>query len=178
MVVSATLHLPIERPPATAADVRAIAHELREMTYHPERYLTGGADILVCPEKLRRLKADKADKNVCPTAVDLIAAKRRWIETAQTRGNARQRCQRHSANQCGLAAPAGRPTQTADRASSRNVRGFFGQKAFWRGENTPSVFIPRPRSGNFFQVCWRRAFDAGHRADQFSEYQTITVVRA
>ncbi len=92
MVVSATLHLPIERPRATAADARAIEHELREMTYHPERYLTGGADILVCPERLGA-EGRQGRQECLPSAVDLIAAKRRWIETAQTRGNARRRCQ-------------------------------------------------------------------------------------
>ena len=92
MVVSATLHLPIERPHATAADARAIAHELREMAYHPERYLTGGADILVCPERLGA-EGRQGRQECLPSAVDLIAAKQRWIETAQTRGNARQRCQ-------------------------------------------------------------------------------------
>jgi hypothetical protein len=88
MVVSATLHLPIERPPASAADVRAIRYQLREMTYHPERQLSGGADIPVCLEKLGNY-----DRQECLShPADLIAAKRRWIETAQTRGNARARC--------------------------------------------------------------------------------------
>jgi hypothetical protein len=98
MVVSATLHLPIEQPHATAADVRAIQHELREMTYHPERYLTGGADIPVCPESLgdydrQECLSHPDDRQECLShPLDLTAAKRRWIETAQTRGNARARC--------------------------------------------------------------------------------------
>jgi hypothetical protein len=67
LVVSATLHLPIARPRATPADARAIVGELRDMTYHPERYLTQPAET--------------------------IAAKQRWIETPETRDSARQRCQ-------------------------------------------------------------------------------------
>jgi hypothetical protein len=67
MVVSATLHLPVRRPHDTPADAGAIARELRDMTYNPERYL--------------------------PSFDDLTAAKRRWIETPPTRENARQRCQ-------------------------------------------------------------------------------------
>ena len=70
MVLSATLLLPIERDRVTADDLRAIQRELRDLTYHPERYLDG---------------ADHA-------AADLMAAKRRWIETPQTAENARQRC--------------------------------------------------------------------------------------
>jgi hypothetical protein len=72
MVVSATLHLPIKHAPATAADARAIEGELRDMTYHPEQYVTAAS---------------------VPDMKNLIAEKRRWIETAQTRENARRRCQ-------------------------------------------------------------------------------------
>ena len=98
MVVSATLHLPIERPPVTAADVCTIQHELREMTYHPERYLTGGTDIRVGAESLgdydrHECLSHPVDRRECLSHPDdLIAAKRRWIETAQTRGSARARC--------------------------------------------------------------------------------------
>ena len=70
MVVSATLLLPIERDRVTDDELRAIRRELRDLTYHPERYLDG---------------ADRA-------VSDLMAAKRRWIETPQTAENARQRC--------------------------------------------------------------------------------------
>jgi hypothetical protein len=68
LVVSATLHLPIPRPPVTAADVRAVRDQLRAMTYHPEQFLDG------------------------PEAAELAATKRRWIETPPGRENARQRC--------------------------------------------------------------------------------------
>jgi hypothetical protein len=88
MVVSATLRLPIERPRASAADLQAIEHELREMTYHPERYLTSGADIPVCLKE----SANHGRQECLPHPSDLIAAKRRWIETPPTRANARQRC--------------------------------------------------------------------------------------
>ncbi len=70
MVLSATLHLPIERDRATADDAQAIERELRGLTYHPEQYLDGLADA----------------------PADLLADKRRWIETPQTVENARRRC--------------------------------------------------------------------------------------
>jgi hypothetical protein len=93
MVVSATLHLPIERPRGTATDARAIEHELREMTYHPERFLTrtshrGGADIPVCRETL----GNRGRQECLPRQAESIAAKRQWVETAPTRENARERC--------------------------------------------------------------------------------------
>jgi hypothetical protein len=70
MVLSATLHLPIERDTATAEDIRAIRRGLRKLTYHPEQCFDGLENA--------------------PT--DLIAAKRQWIEIPQTVENARQRC--------------------------------------------------------------------------------------
>jgi hypothetical protein len=70
MVLSATLHLPIERDRVTDDDARAIQRELRGLTYHPERHLHE-------PEE---------------ASAALVAEKRRWIETQQTVENARQRC--------------------------------------------------------------------------------------
>ena len=71
MVLSATLHLPIERDRATDDDARAIERELRDLTYHPERHLDGTEEALAA----------------------LVAEKRRWIETPQTAQTAKQRCQ-------------------------------------------------------------------------------------
>ena len=70
LVLSATLLLPIERDRASVENARAIQRQLRDLTYHPERCLGGSQDA----------------------TSDLIAAKRRWIETPQTAANARQRC--------------------------------------------------------------------------------------
>jgi hypothetical protein len=71
MVLSATLLLPIERERVSADCQRTIQRGLRDLIYHPERCLDGSND----------------------TAAELIAAKRRWIETPQTAENARQSCQ-------------------------------------------------------------------------------------
>ena len=70
LVVSATLHLPIERPGISTDDIRVATRELRELEHHPERYLGGVEGV----------------------PVDLILAKRRWIDTPQTRENAQERC--------------------------------------------------------------------------------------
>jgi hypothetical protein len=70
MVLSATLLLPIERESVTPDDAQAIHQELRHLIYHPEQYLDG----------------------VDNGPADMIAAKRRWIETPQTTENAQQRC--------------------------------------------------------------------------------------
>ena len=70
MVVSATLLLPVERDPSTADQSRTIERHLRDLAYHPEQSLNG---------------LDGA-------AAQLVAEKRRWIETPQTVANARQRC--------------------------------------------------------------------------------------
>jgi hypothetical protein len=70
LVVSATLQLPIERPRTSIDELHALKRKLGELSYHPERCLTGleGAPV------------------------DLISAKRRWIDTPQTKENARERC--------------------------------------------------------------------------------------
>jgi hypothetical protein len=70
MVVSATLHLPIERDRVTDEDVRATERQMRDLTYHPEQYLDASPGV----------------------PANLLADKRRWIETPQTAENARQRC--------------------------------------------------------------------------------------
>jgi hypothetical protein len=41
MVVSGTLRLPIEREPASLAELRKVQSQLRELDFHPERYLNG-----------------------------------------------------------------------------------------------------------------------------------------
>jgi hypothetical protein len=71
MVLSATLLLPIERSHGAAERSRTIGRQLRNLTYHPEQCVDGLDDA----------------------AADLMAAKRRWIETPQTAKNARRRCQ-------------------------------------------------------------------------------------
>jgi hypothetical protein len=105
LVVSATLHLPIPRRRATPDDVRTIQHELRAMTYQPERFLMEESVPL-----LRRSSANARSGAACqqavahgagqcgptsganPEATSLIAEKRRWIATPQTAQNARERC--------------------------------------------------------------------------------------
>lgn len=76
LVVSATLHLPVDRKSANVEDAGAIERQLRELTYHPERYLNG---------------ADEAPTGCAGTVAELIAAKTRWIRTPQTPENARIR---------------------------------------------------------------------------------------
>lgn len=71
MVLSATLHLPIERDRATDEDARSVERALRDLTYHPEQHLEKSEDAQAA----------------------LIGEKRRWIETQQTAKNAKQRCQ-------------------------------------------------------------------------------------
>ncbi|REJ94109.1 MAG: hypothetical protein DWQ35_08795 [Planctomycetota bacterium] len=75
VTLSATLHLPIERPAATRDDVREVEQALRDLVYHPETALD--ADQLSADAELRRQ----------------VAEKRHWIHTEQTLENARRRCQ-------------------------------------------------------------------------------------
>jgi hypothetical protein len=74
MVLSATLHLPVDRPPQPVADERSIHRQLRELDFHPERHL----DRARQPAELGNPEP-------------LVAEKLHWIRTAQTPANARER---------------------------------------------------------------------------------------
>lgn len=71
LTLTATLRLPIASSAVTAADARGIDHELRELVYHPERFVDASTD---------------------GAAAALVHEKREWIATAPTAENARLRC--------------------------------------------------------------------------------------
>lgn len=73
MMLSGTLLLPIRHQRVTDDDLRAVTQRLRDLTYHPESFLT--------------TKTEQDDE-----ARELISRKRQWITTPQTRANARERC--------------------------------------------------------------------------------------
>jgi hypothetical protein len=77
MVLSATLHLPIERQRVELEQYREIRQQLRSLEYHPERYLDAP-------------HGDWAE--VRPDPTELIAEKARWVQTPPTSQNARTRC--------------------------------------------------------------------------------------
>jgi len=77
MILSATLHLPIERQPVRSEQSREIRQQLRSLTYHPERYIDAA-------------NGDRAESRSYPA--ELIAEKARWVKTPQTSQNARNRC--------------------------------------------------------------------------------------
>jgi len=87
MILSATLHLPIKSPlplgegqgegGVITVDPTAIDCQLRDLTFHPERYLDGIFD---------------ESKRIPGEVQSLIDTKRKWIETPQTIENARTRC--------------------------------------------------------------------------------------
>ncbi|MEN6405411.1 MAG: glycosyltransferase family 2 protein [Thermoguttaceae bacterium] len=69
LTVSGTWRLPIACEPVDPDAARTLERQLRELTYHPERFLEAAV--------------------ACDGAA---AAKRQWIETSPTRENAKQRC--------------------------------------------------------------------------------------
>jgi len=74
MVLSATMLLPIPRERVTAEEARGPEQRLRDMAYHPEKYLLSPAD------------GDKAAE-----VAQLAATKAAWVATTQTPDNARER---------------------------------------------------------------------------------------
>ncbi|MHC4178248.1 MAG: hypothetical protein ACYSWU_12125, partial [Planctomycetota bacterium] len=77
MVLSATLHLPIERRRVGVGQSGAIRQQLRRLTYHPECYIDTDNGV-------------RAEGGQDPA--ELIAEKARWVHTRQTMQNARTRC--------------------------------------------------------------------------------------
>jgi hypothetical protein len=94
LVVSATLHLPIKHDRTTPDDLRSVQHEQRDLTYHPERYLTNSPDTEPPTDSVPLLRRSSAGDNPLPNDhAELIAEKHRWIATPQTANNASRRCQ-------------------------------------------------------------------------------------
>jgi hypothetical protein len=78
VTATATLRLPIEHQAVDEADVRQAELKLRDVEFHPERWLERYPAEVPAGERIR---------------VDqLLRSKAQWIATPQTRDNARQRC--------------------------------------------------------------------------------------
>jgi hypothetical protein len=82
MTVTATLRLPIPGQAASGSDsretARGISQRLRDLDFHPERFLDG---------------AQVADAQAQSGIQQLVDEKQRWIATPPTRENAKARCQ-------------------------------------------------------------------------------------
>ncbi|HEX4147357.1 MAG TPA: hypothetical protein VHY20_00155, partial [Pirellulales bacterium] len=76
MVLSGTLHLPVERPGVTAVDMRQVDQVLREMQFHPEHWLAAAA---------------AGQGAEAETIRHWTAHKWQWIKSAATPSTARQR---------------------------------------------------------------------------------------
>ncbi len=83
MVVSGTLHLPIDRPAVNRDDLHSVECELRELTYHPERFIDGTAGDQ---------GAGASRATATPSARDWIGQKRHWITSSFAPNQARERC--------------------------------------------------------------------------------------
>jgi hypothetical protein len=85
--VSATLRLPIAGRPVEQADDRSCQEELRELQYHPELFV----------RREQAQSTESAEQNVLAPLIDasaidnLVAEKRRWVNTRKTPQNARER---------------------------------------------------------------------------------------
>jgi hypothetical protein len=103
MVISATLHLPIEgrragfQPAQDAGRLGkssyTIAQRLRDLTYHPERCLAGPGRQSGDGDDVPHASHPRADARGSPDDLHaLIAEKARWIAASPTPENARTRC--------------------------------------------------------------------------------------
>jgi hypothetical protein len=76
LVASATLRLPIARQQVTMDDERRIRRQLREMTFHPEKYID--LQQVFASEERDRIRA-------------IISTKQQWIDAARTEENGHAR---------------------------------------------------------------------------------------
>jgi hypothetical protein len=89
VAATATLLLPIERPHGSAAELHQVEAELRELNYHPERYLPKSA-----PSDEATIARDGSPLHQLPDAeaVLLAAEKQKWLAALPPRGS---RLERH-----------------------------------------------------------------------------------
>jgi hypothetical protein len=92
MVVSGTLRLPIERPRGSLNELCRAKQVLRELTYHPERFIETAGEPACC----ERCSGTSA-KGESGEPHRSIEAKRHWIATPKTPDNAAVRHQAISA---------------------------------------------------------------------------------
>ena len=79
-VLSATLHLPLPAFPATDGDVKRLEHELRDLTWNPQRHLP--ADAMARPDVHRLVREKKMlATNELPRSDH--AARREWFRRLQ-----------------------------------------------------------------------------------------------
>jgi hypothetical protein len=86
MVVSGTLHLPIIRPQVNGDDLRAVERELRDLTFHPERFVDGSDGLRIVDESSAATSAGAW------AAMELVAQKQHWIRAPFAPSHARERC--------------------------------------------------------------------------------------
>ncbi len=102
MTITGTLRLPIARAAIGLDDARRVDAQLRELDFHAERFV---------------------EPPLTPEVQAIMADKRRWIETAQTRQNAKTRCRMiRAANQSlqpSVAEQRGRLIQTREQLAAR-----------------------------------------------------------
>jgi hypothetical protein len=88
MVVSGTLRLPIDHPHGTTDELRRGRQTLRELMYHPERYI----DPPAAPVRCERCSGSSA-KGESVEPLRSIESKRQWIATPKSQDNAAVRHQ-------------------------------------------------------------------------------------
>ena len=133
MVLSGTLHLPVERPGVTAGDVRQVDQALREMQFHPEHWLEAAA---------------AGQGTDAETIRHWTAHKWRWINTTATPTTARTRAKEiRRANEALQPMLVGRREQyLVERTSmARQLRG----EAVWSSREYAFCLYPETTLRNF-----------------------------
>jgi hypothetical protein len=136
LVVTATLRLPIGGTRATDDDVRRLDHQLRELDFHPERFLP--APIPGEPS---------------PPWAAHVAEKQAAIARTPTRETARARCRAIRAANAAL-----QPWVAMQRAETMAHRAAAGESRraaeAWDGREYAFALFPREKLSDFFTGNW------------------------
>jgi hypothetical protein len=151
-VASGTLHLPIAPGQEKAKDETVLRRCLRELEFHPERFLEGpdGAQA----QGLQPLGLEKT------SIKHWIAEKRRWIATPQTPDNAKQRC--HAIRQANEALqPAVAKLRESWSAAAKEQQRAQHAKAILASREYGFVHFPEVTLTNFLLPILAKAAAAG-----------------
>jgi hypothetical protein len=88
LVASGTLRLPISQPNASTESVHQIRQRIRELDFHPERFL----DQHAASSKAAHSRQPQGDTATLGNTAALVSEKRRLVATPPSQENARERC--------------------------------------------------------------------------------------
>ena len=134
MVLSATLHLPVDRPAASVPDEATVHRQLRELDFHPERFVSSESSAEVAA---------------------LVAEKRRWVSAADDAGERAPAPPGDPSHERRVAAVGVGPSSGTARHCSRGAKQAAQIAEVLRGASMRSVCIRPKRCASSWSAASR-----------------------